>query len=223
MRLYLSSFRIGDHPDRLADLLARTGDPRPVAVVANAIDGADADRRRSSVADEIAALAGLGIEATELDLREVEPRTADDRLAEFRGLWVRGGNVFVLRHAMRTSGTDAVILRRLASDDLVFAGYSAGPCALAPDLHGLEWCDDADEVDRLYGVAPTWSGLGVLDRPVVPHLETPGHPETAVLGVVADRFRAAGTPFWAMRDGDVLLVDGDPADAVVLPRNVPSG
>ena len=35
MRLFLSSYRLGDHPERLTALL-RTG--RPAAVVANAVD-----------------------------------------------------------------------------------------------------------------------------------------------------------------------------------------
>lgn len=38
MRLYLSSFRIGDHPDRLLGLLG--AEPGEIAVIANAMDSA---------------------------------------------------------------------------------------------------------------------------------------------------------------------------------------
>jgi dipeptidase E len=66
MRLYLSSYRLGDDPGRLTALL-RT--PRPAAVVANAVDMLPADLRAEGVASEVAALAGLGLTAEEIDLR----------------------------------------------------------------------------------------------------------------------------------------------------------
>ena len=40
MRLYLSSFRMGDHPEHLAALVG--GDDRKAAVIANALDDAPA-------------------------------------------------------------------------------------------------------------------------------------------------------------------------------------
>ena len=58
MRLYLSSFRMGNHPEHLAALVG--GDGRNVVVIANALDDAPADVRRSGVEGELAALADLG-------------------------------------------------------------------------------------------------------------------------------------------------------------------
>ena len=67
MRMYLSSFRMGDHPERLVELL---DPPEPAAVIANAIDGASDDDRREGVERELGALAELGLDAEELDLRD---------------------------------------------------------------------------------------------------------------------------------------------------------
>jgi dipeptidase E len=67
VRLYLSSFLMGDHPGHL---LALTGqDSRRAVVIANAMDDAPPDVRRTGVDLELAALAGLGLDAAELDLR----------------------------------------------------------------------------------------------------------------------------------------------------------
>ena len=66
MRLYLSSFRMGDHPEHLVALAG--GDRRRSVVIANAMDGAPPQVRRASVELESAALAGLGLGAAELDL-----------------------------------------------------------------------------------------------------------------------------------------------------------
>jgi dipeptidase E len=129
-------------------------------------------------------------------------------------LWLRGGNVFVLRHAMQRSGADELIVDGLARDAFVYAGYSAGPCVLAPSLRGLELCDDATEVTRLHGTEPLWDGLGVLDHAVVPHVQTPDHPESAALDRVAEMYRATGVPHVALRDGQALVVDGDTVTVV---------
>jgi dipeptidase E len=67
VKLYLSSFRLGDHPERLVDLLPAS--PR-VAVIANSIDNEDPELRVAKVAAELTWLAELGLRADELDLRD---------------------------------------------------------------------------------------------------------------------------------------------------------
>lgn len=218
MRLYLSSFRLGDHADVLAELVRRHDRAPTVAVIANACDAAEGSRRADAVAVEMTALTGLGLEPFEIDLRDyvASTGTLSHDVTGCACMWVRGGNVFTLRHAMAASGADTLIPRLVADDALVYAGYSAGGCALAPSLRGLEHCDTTDEVHALFGVEPRWDGLGVLDRALIPHLDSPGHPETDLLGEVAVAYRRDSVPFWALRDGQVLLVDGLLADAKVL-------
>jgi dipeptidase E len=208
VRLYLSSFRVGDHPDRLLGLRHGHG---PVAVVANGIDGASSDDRAAGVRLEIDAMHGLGLAADEIDLRDHADDAAGlrDRLAGYTVVWVRGGNVWMLRHALEMSRGDDVFGQLLAEDALVYAGYSAGACVLAPSLRGLELCDPIDEVRRCYGAEPIWDGLGVLDHAFVPHVDSPEHPETELVAEVAAHYRAAGVPHVTLRDGQVLVVDGD--------------
>ena len=208
MRLYLSSFRIGDVPD---ELVRMAGAGASVAVIANSCDGAPPDVRAEAVAGEHERLGELGLRTEEVDLREF----FDGRghlaaaVAPYDVLWLRGGNVFTLRYAMQASGFDELVLAGLRADGFVYAGYSAGPCVLAPSLRGLEECDDADEVARLHGVPPVFDGLGLLDRPFVPHLDSPGHPETELLAAVSAAYSAQGVEHWQLRDGQVLVVDGD--------------
>ena len=107
MRLYLSSFLMGDHPEHLQALTGQ--DSRRAVVIANATDDAPPDVRRAGVDLELAALAGLGLDAAELDLRGYfGPRPLLRRdLAGFGLAWLRGGNVFMLRYALARSGADA--------------------------------------------------------------------------------------------------------------------
>ncbi|MFI1581900.1 Type 1 glutamine amidotransferase-like domain-containing protein [Embleya sp. NPDC020630] len=216
MRMYLSSFRLGEHPDRLVALLGGVGGAgvagMPIAVIANAIDDRPAEVRAACVGSEFVVLRELGLHPTEVDLRTFFDRPPGEVaavLAGFPAVWVRGGNVFLLRDALARSGADGVLVDLLRRDAVVYGGYSAGACVLAPDLRGLERCDDADAVTEVYGRPVRWDGLGVLDHAVVPHVDSPDHPESALLaGVVAD-YRARGVPHRTLRDGQVLLVDGE--------------
>lgn len=214
MRLYLSSFQTGDHPGHLTALVGEDG--RRAVIIANALDDASADVRRAGAGRERAALAGLGFEAVELDLRDYfgqQERLRRD-LAGASLAWLRGGNVFMLRYALWRSGADAVFRDVLAADALVHAGYSAGPCVLSPSLRGLELVDDAAAVRRIYGAEPVWDGLAVLPEAFVPHYQSPGHAETAAMNRVVDRYRADGVAYRTLQDGQVLLVSG-PDTAIV--------
>lgn len=204
--MYLSSFRLGERPEHLPQLIDRVD---PVAVLAHAMDGAPPERRRAAVQLEIDALASIGLQAVEVDLRLVDPARVAERLAGYSALWLRGGNAFVLRAALAATGADAAIVELVRDDQLVYAGYSAGPCVAGPTLRGLEAVDDISEVRPTYGCEPVWDGLGLLDRPLVPHVESPGHPETADCTRLSRQMSDAGRRHWAVRDGQALVVDGD--------------
>ena len=197
MRLYLSSYRVGNYPDRLLALCAG----RRTALVPNALDGLPASVRDAGLQRDLTDLGQLGLKVTEIDLHDHD---AADRLAGSDVVWVRGGNVYVLRRALADTATDHVLTDLIRHDAIVYAGYSAGACVLAPDLTGLELVDDITAVTD-----PVTAGLGLLDRPFVPHVQSPDHPETAACDAVAARYRAAGQAHWALRDGDVLIVNGD--------------
>lgn len=187
MRLYLSSFRMGNHPQHLTALVG--DDSRRTVVIANAMDDAPESLRRAGVERELAALGELGFGAAELDLRDYfdDEQGLRQELAEVALAWLRGGNVFMLRYALRRSGGDTAFRDLLAQDALVYAGYSAGPCVLSPSLRGLEAVDDADAVMRIHRAGPVWEGLAVLDKALVPHYRSPGHPETAALSLIAGK------------------------------------
>ena len=220
MRLYLSSFRLGDHPEQIVALAGdaripwrtRLASPAPglaAAVIGNALDGEPGEIRRVMVGTDLRDLARLGFEARELDLRDYFG--ADRRLrAELAGtalVWLRGGNTFMLRYALRHSGAGSVLRDLLGADTLTYGGYSAGSCVLAPSLRGLELADDADAVRRVYGTEPVWDGLGLIGEAIVPHFES------EFLGgdtgrLLVQRYRDEGVPYRTLRDGQVLIVNG---------------
>jgi dipeptidase E len=196
---------MGDHPDRLLALM----DGRTAVVVANAIDAAPANVRAESVEREIAALAELGIAATEVDLRRfsADPSGVAAAFAGQALVWVRGGNTFDLRRTLAASGADDAVVDLIAHNRAVYGGYSAGCCVLAPSLRGLELVDDPGEPAR-------FDGLGVLDRAFVPHCASPGHPETEDCDRLAAHYAESGIVHFALRDGQAIVVDGGAPELV---------
>lgn len=67
MKLYLSSFRLGNNPERLVNLLS---DNKKAAVVVNAIDDATEEIRKEKLEQELVDLHTLDITGEELDLRD---------------------------------------------------------------------------------------------------------------------------------------------------------
>jgi dipeptidase E len=199
---------MGDHPEHLAALVGGNG--RKAVVIANALDEAPADVRRSGVERELAALADLGFDAIELDLRDYFGQEQQLRrdLAGVDLAWLRGGNVFMLRFALFRNAGDVVFRDLLAEDALVYAGYSAEACVLSSTLRGLEVVDDAGAVMRIYGSEPVWDGLALLKEAFLPHYQSPGHPETAAVDLVAARYQAEGVGYRPLRDGQALLING---------------
>ena len=198
MRLYLASFRLGPHHERLRRL---AGGGRRTALIPNAVEHVPTEDRIVGLRRDVDELEATGLEVTLLDLREPG---AVDRLADFDIVWVRGGNVFVLRRALAHTGADSRLINLLERDVVVYGGYSAGPCVLGPDLTALRRVDDLDAVAE-----PITDGLGLLDRPFVPHVRSPAHPESAGCDAVAADYQTRGQAHWALRDGQVLIIDGD--------------
>ena len=206
VRLYLSSFRLGGCPERLVELAQGSG---RVAVIANGTDVYTAEDRADGVQRELDSLAACGFEPVELDLRDYfDRRGVQTELRRYDVLWVRGGDVFTLRYTLARSGADTAIVELLSDDAVVYGGYSAGPCVLGPTLRGLETVDNPEYVKLLYGEEPPWTGLGVLDYCVVPHVDSPDHPATAACNRLAEHYRQSGTPHQTLRDGEVLIIDG---------------
>ncbi|MGB6181580.1 MAG: Type 1 glutamine amidotransferase-like domain-containing protein [Rhodococcus sp. (in: high G+C Gram-positive bacteria)] len=205
MRLFLSSYRFGNALERL---LSMTGSPGRIAVIANAADSWPDAARASAVTSEFTLLRTAGFLPSEIDLRELMPSTAADVLGGFPAVWVRGGNTFVLRRRMASSGADAVLTSLLQQDALVYAGYSAGACVMGPTLRGVEFADPPEEVLPTTGEDALWNGLGLIDDVIVPHWNSELLDPGAASFAMAAACRSAGQRYRTLTDEQVYVVDG---------------
>jgi dipeptidase E len=215
MRLYLSSYRIGD---RAGALLALLGFGKRAALISNALDNISPAARqiyREEVYDPAAELASLGITAEDFDLRHyfgMGDALASD-LSRYDLVWVMGGNAFTLRRAMRQSGFDTVIADMLDRDSIVYGGFSAGAVVAGPSLTGFELMDEPAELPPGYAPGPVLEGLNLVDFAIVPHYRSL-HPEAPAAERCARHLAARRLPFRALRDGEAIVHIGARAGAV---------
>jgi len=203
MKLYLSSYRLGDDPEKLIELFS---DNKNIAVIANAMDFVDDAQRKEKAKHSMIELKNLGLLPEEIDLRAYfgKQKELSEKLNNFAAVYVRGGNAFILRKAMLQSGFDNLIKEKNKDPDFVYAGYSAGICVLSPTLHGLELADNLNIVPQGYDKEIIWNGLGIIDYFIAPHYKS-NHPESRMVDKVVEYFIEHKMPFKTLRDGEVII------------------
>lgn len=206
MKLYLSSFRLGDQKHQLA---AMAGQNKSIVLITNAMDGDDHLAHKSMRTDRaISDLKTINLTADVIDLRLFfgQPKLLEQKLTDYQTIFVTGGNVFVLRRAMRQSGLDRLLQQRAVGDsDAVYAGFSAGSSVMGPTLRGIEWVDDPNVVPQGYDSDIIWEGVGLVDYCIAPHYQSE-HPESRLVDLTVAQYIKDKTLFKALKDGEVLLI-----------------
>jgi len=213
MKMYLSSYHLGNHPEILKELVNK--ETAKAAIILNAADNSDNERRASYVQSQIEELATLGIDAEELDLRNYFDNNQElaPTLSNYDLVWVVGGNSFLLLRAMKQSGFDKVIVPLVENNTLVYAGFSAGAVVATPTLHGIELVDDKDTISEGYSKEVVWTGLSLVGKSIAPHYKS-NHPESEAVNEVVKYFLENGMDYWTLSDGQALVIKDDTATLV---------
>lgn len=207
MKFYLSSYKLGNEITKLKELIP--AENRKTAYISNALDFSDdLERRKQSEQSDIEQLEGVGLDIEIVDLRKYFNKQSEleKKLAAFGVIWVRGGNLFVLRQAMKLSGFDNIIKNLVKKDNILYGGYSAGVCILAPTLKGMDLVDDPTA--KPYGDQSEviWDGLGILNYSVIPHYKS-DHPESKNAEKAVEYMKENKIPFKTLKDGEVIIIE----------------
>lgn len=213
MKFYLSSYRLGSELNSLRELVrATTG---PFGYVPNALDFTDADpkRKQQHIERELGELEGLGINVELLDLRVFFGRESelDAHLRRLGGVYVCGGNSFVLRQAMHISGFDVSLRAMITRSDFLYAGYSAGVCVLGPTMRAYAIVDDPMDMPYSHLHDQIWEGLGILSFTYLPHYHS-DHADSPNIDKEIQHCIEHKILFKAYRDGEVLIAEKESLD-----------
>lgn len=205
MRLYLSSYRLGNYPEKLLEICGRGR----VAIIGNALDFIPDEARRkyeADVYDPRAEFVALGMQAQNLDLRLYfgNPQGLRNALGGIDLVWVLGGNAFLLMRALRASGFPQVIREMLAAGTIAYGGFSAGAVVATPTLRGIELMDDPHQLADGYPEEVVWEGMGLVDFSIVPHFRSE-HPEARAAEEAVAYMDVNQLPYRALSDGEVFV------------------
>lgn len=166
MKLYLSSFRIPDLA-ALSDLVGKVPADTKVALIPNAKDYYAPRAKAVKTSEMVEYLTDLDFEVTVVDLDDYpdNPEDLHAILSQHDLIWVRGGNTFCLREAMRSSKFDEII-GEVIKGGVVYGGDSAGACVAGIDLHGIELADDPEFAETVI-----WEGLNLTPHYFMPHAD----------------------------------------------------
>lgn len=207
MKLYLSSYKLGNDTAGLIGLVNKAN--AKAAVIDNALDySTDIERKAKSLQGELDDMSLLGFIPDYVNLRDYfgKPGALVKKLSSFDVVWVRGGNSFLLRKAMEKSGFGKVIDHLIRTNKLVYAGYSAGICVLAPSLQGVEMVDDPNVQADGYDTGIIWDGYGLIDFYPIVHYDS-DHPESQLVDKELAYIKSTGIKYKTLRDGDTIIID----------------
>ena len=207
MKFYLSSYKLGNELDKLKELLPAGN--KKTAYISNALDFSDdLERRKKSEQSDIEQLKELGLDVEIVDLRDYFNKQSqlEEKISKFGVIWVRGGNLFVLRQAMKLSGFDD-ILKKIAAekDNILYGAYSAGVCVLAPTLKGMDLLDDPNTKPYKDQPKVIWDGLEILNYSVIPHYQS-DHAEAESAQKAVEYMIENKMLFKVLKDGEVIII-----------------
>lgn len=205
MKLYLSSYKVGDKKEELINWINEHGNK--ICLIPNSRDiYPESERKTKGIQADVDDLTKLGFEVTVVSLKDYFENKAAllSRLKEFNAFYVIGGNTFALRQAMYLSGFDKYLKMIEDNPNYLYAGYSAGICVLAKDMHGLEKCD-APNINP-YGIDTIWNGLGYFDYIFLPHYKS-NHKETKLIDECVEYCNKHNIKYKTLCDGDVIIQD----------------
>ncbi len=205
MKYYLSSYEIGNKKEKLKSLVPKG----KIGYIPNARDYTGVDLKRYAVRSEkdMSSLCELGIDVELLNLRDYFGKRDDleNKLEELGAIFISGGNVFVLRQAMRLSALDKVLEELQNKRDFLYAGYSAAGCVLSPSLKSYEIVDKTDTPYEEQKEV-IWEGLGLIDFAFMPHWDS-DHPESEGVEKEIEYCQENNVPYRAIRDGEVIIIE----------------
>lgn len=207
MRFYLSSYKLGNEPEKLLALFSKN---KSVGYIPNALDFTQADpqRREEHIEKDMASLREIGLAPVLFDLKRYfgEKEVLKKEIRKLGGLWVSGGNVFVLRQAMKLCGLDTILIRREVLEEFVYAGYSAGGCVLSPNLKGYSTIvNDARDLPYEEQKETIWEGLNLIPYFFMPHYDS-DHSQAEEIRKEVAYCRDHGIPYKIVRDGEAIVI-----------------
>lgn len=202
MILYLSSQKLGNKTEILKDWIEKHDNK--IVLIFNALDAKTEEKIASNIKEDTKLLQEIGFDVTVIDLKDYfdNKEKLKEKLINYNACLIMGGNVFVLRQAMKYSGLDEWLYQKSKNEDFLYVGYSAGSCVVGKDIRIFEQVDDP--IKFYYEDNIIFEGLGFIDYTFIPHYKSDYH-KVHLIEETVEKCKRENKKYKAVKDGEVMI------------------
>ena len=202
MVLYLSSQKFGKDEFYLKEWINNHNNK--ILLIFNAMDAKGKEKINNNIKEDVSLLEKIGFDVNVIDLKEYFDKYAKLKqiCKNYHAFCVMGGNVFVLRQAMKYSGFDVFLKEINADDDYLYIGYSAGCCVLSEQLDILKTVDEP--IDFYNKGEIIYDGIGLISYTFIPHYKSNYH-KAHLIDEIVNKCKNEKINYKAFKDGEVTI------------------
>lgn len=203
MLLYLSSQKFGSDINVLKKWIETHNNK--ILLIFNALDAKVKEKIDSNIEEDTKLLEEIGFDVKIVNLKDYFGKTEklEKEFIKYNSYCVMGGNVFVLRKAMKYSGFDIFLNKISFNSNYLYIGYSAGSSILSKNLKVLDIVDEPinfyNDNDKI-----SYEGIGLIDYVFIPHYKSNYHKVNLIKEVVK-KCKKENIKFKAIKDGEVII------------------
>lgn len=202
MKLYLSSHKLGNREKFLKRWIQHHDNNIVLITSARDLKKQD-DIEKEKINENVTMLESLGFNVKLLSLKDYfdnQDRLKED-LKDYHAFCVIGGNVFVLRQAMKLSGFDDYLKEISQEEDYLYIGYSAGSCVLSPTLYGLEILDEP--INPYNDDEIIYEGLHLINYVFLPHCNSSSYKDK--VNKIIEKYQQEHINYDTFNDEEVII------------------
>lgn len=202
MLLYLSSQKFGRDVTVLKNWIEKHNNK--ILLIFNALDAKGQEKINNNIEEDTNLLKEIGFNVKLVDLKEYfgNYKKLKKDLVQYNACCIMGGNVFVLRQAMKYSGFDIFLNEVSENKDFLYIGYSAGSSILSNDLKVF---DVVDEPIKFYDKNEIiYNGINLINYIFIPHYKSNYH-KVKLIDDVVEKCKNQSIKFVAVKDGEVII------------------
>ena len=199
MILYLSSQKFGNNEDFLRNW-SKTHNKQ--LLISNALHSKEKLKKEKIEKEDINKLEELGFKIDTIDLKDYfdKSKELEEILKKYNSICVIGGNVFVLRAAMKYSGLDEY-LKKL-NNDYLYIGYSAGSIVLSKNIELFKIVDEP--IDFYQKNEIIYDGLNLIDYTFIPHYKSDYH-KAHLIEEIVNTCEEKNIKYKALKNGESII------------------
>ena len=202
MILYLSSKQFGHNEDFLKNWIKKYNNK--ILLILNALDAKGKEKINNNVNEDKILLEKIGFDVKIIDLKDYfgKNNQLKDEVLKYNAFCIMGGNVFVLREAMKYSGFDKILKELSNKEDYLYIGYSAGCYVLSKKLDIFKIIDEP--IDFYKKGEIIYEGLDLIDYIFIPHYKSNYH-KVKLIDKIVDICSKEKIKYKAFKDGEVSI------------------